>query len=160
MATDDELMEFETQLWDALEETLLAVNLDHWHEAGRPTILFFEGLKLAIQQAHYPLILKYRNTSVEPLLLESQRFVFDIAWAGMNVPLPVEPDLHVICVTDNARYLYNVRIYASLRTEMIMTNHNAQVLQRTWRRVITDPEHPACRRRLEYEFTDLEQPPV
>jgi hypothetical protein len=48
--------------------------------------------------------------------------------------------------------VYNRVIYAPLRTEMIMANHNAEVLQRTWRRCITDPSHPACRRRLEYEF--------
>jgi len=37
----------------------------------------------------------------------------------------------------------------------VMMNHHAQVLQRTWRKCITDPNHPACRRRLEYEFQDL-----
>jgi hypothetical protein len=48
--------------------------------------------------------------------------------------------------------VYNRVIYAPLRTEMIMANHNAEVLHRTWRRCITDPSHPACRRRLMYEF--------
>jgi hypothetical protein len=160
MSTDDELMDFEMDLWEALEEALLNVNLDHWRETGRPTLIFFEGLKLAIQEAHHPLINKYRNTPVEPILLESQSFIFDIAWAGMNVPLPIDPDLHAVCVTDNARYLYNIRIYAGLRTEMIMTNHNAAIIQRIWRRAVTNPEHLVCRRRLEYEFANLEQLPV
>jgi hypothetical protein len=42
-----------------------------------------------------------------------------------------------------------------LRTEMIMVNHNCEVIQRNWRRCITDPDHPACRRRLEMDFSDF-----
>jgi hypothetical protein len=72
----------------------------------------------------------------------------------MNVPWPEVPDLHIERVVDNAMTVYNRVIYAHLRTEMIMANHNAEVLQRTWRRCITDPSHPACRRRLEYEFNE------
>jgi hypothetical protein len=72
----------------------------------------------------------------------------------MNVPWPVVPELHIEAVINNAMEVYNRQIYAHLRTEMIMANHNCEVLQRTWRRCITDPSHPACRRRLEYEFEE------
>lgn len=157
MRTDDEIAQFEMLLWGDVEEMLVNMNLEHWHETDLPTILFFENLKMAIQQAHYPLVQKYKDTAVSPLLIDSQQLVFDAVWAGMNVPFPAVPDLHVITVCDNARYLWNVRIYARLRTEMIMVNHSAQLVQRNWRRIILDPEHPACRRRLEYEFADLEQ---
>lgn len=73
----------------------------------------------------------------------------------MNVPFPELPDLHMVAVIDNAIEVYNRVIYAHLRTEMIMANHNAEVLQRTWRRCITDPSHIACRRRLMYEFEQV-----
>ena len=76
----------------------------------------------------------------------------NVVWAAMNVPWPEAEDLHIERVIDNAMAVYNRVIYAPLRTEMIMANHNAEVLQRTWRRCITDPSHPACRRRLKYEF--------
>lgn len=160
MATDDEIAQFETFLWDEIEETMVNMNFEQWHETESPPLIFFEGLKLVIQQAHYPLIKKYKDTAVEPVLLESQRMVFDAIWSGMNVPYPAEPDLHMTAVCHNTRYLWNVRIYARLRTEMIMVNHSAHILQRSWRRVVTDPEHPACRRRLEYEFANLEQATV
>ena len=80
----------------------------------------------------------------------------------MNVPPPsmgrqLWADCHVEAVINNAMTVYNRVIYAPLRTEMIMANHNAEVLQRTWRRCITDPSHPACRRRLEYEFNEASQ---
>jgi hypothetical protein len=70
----------------------------------------------------------------------------------MNVPWPEVPDLHIEAVINNTMAVYNRAIYAHLRTYMIMANHNCEVLQRTWRRCITDPSHPACRRRLEYEY--------
>ena len=72
----------------------------------------------------------------------------------MNVPFPRDPTWHMTRVVDNALEAYVRVIYAPLRTEMIMANHNAEVLQRTWRRCITDPEHPACKRRLAYEFNE------
>ena len=75
----------------------------------------------------------------------------------MNVPMHgayghTRVEDHIGAVINNAMAVYNRVIYAPLRTEMIMANHNAEVLQRTWRRCITDPSHPACRRRLDYEF--------
>ena len=75
----------------------------------------------------------------------------------MNVPMHgayghTWTEDHIMAVINNAMAVYNRVIYAPLRTEMIMANHNAEVLQRTWRRCITDPNHPACRRRLMHEF--------
>ena len=78
----------------------------------------------------------------------------------MNVPIHgayghTWVDAHIDAVMNNAMAVYNRVIYAPLRTEMIMANHNAQVLQRTWRRCISDPSHLACRRRLVYEFNQV-----
>jgi len=58
-------------------------------------------------------------------------------------------------VLDNIREIYVDVAYTPLRIEMLMMNHHAQVLQRTWRKCITDPNHPACRRRLQHEFDEL-----
>ena len=102
--------------------------------------------------------LDHRYQAVKPVteLLEYARILIqNVVWAAMNVPWPEAEDLHIYRVIDNAIEVYTMVIYAPLRTEMIMANHNAQVLQRTWRRCITDPEHPACRRRLEYEFREM-----
>jgi hypothetical protein len=46
--------------------------------------------------------------------------------------------------------------YAQLRTEMLMVNHNAQIIQRVWREANTNPARLACRRRLMREFDDAE----
>lgn len=158
MTVDHELLEFENELWDALELTLVTgPNWEYWREVDLPQTLFLDDVRRVIEDAHAPMIEKYRGTAAEPILRNSQQFIYDIVWAGMNVPFPNAPELHAANVCDNAIHLYNIRIYARLRTELIMVNHNASVLQRKWRRVISDPSHPACRRRLEFEFSILEQ---
>ena len=96
---------------------------------------------------------RYSAASDVMAILEHCRILIqNVVWASMNVPWPEAPGLHIERVIDNTMEVYNRVIYAPLRTEMIMTNHNVEVLQRTWRRCITDPSHPACRRRLEHEF--------
>ena len=158
MTVDQELQEFEDHLWNSLEFNLVTgPNLDHWQEVDLPPALFLDIVRQAIEACHADMIQRYRHTAVVPILLECQRFLSDIVWAAMSVPFPHFPELHARTVVDNTIHLYNIRIYARLRTEMIMVHHSAAVLQRNWRRVITDPEHPACRRRLEYEFQNLEQ---
>jgi len=58
-------------------------------------------------------------------------------------------------VIDNVFGAYFDHIYPTLRHEMLAANHSIAVIQRNWRRCVMDPEHPACRRRLEWEFKDL-----
>ena len=89
---------------------------------------------------------------VSAVLEHCRILIQNVVWASMNVPWPEVRALHIERVIDNAMTVYNRVIYAQLRTEMIMTNHNCEVLQRTWRRCITDPAHPACRRRLQFEY--------
>ena len=50
---------------------------------------------------------------------------------------------------------YWEHLYYPLRDAMIEANHHVSIIQRTWKRCVTDPEHPACRRRLELEFNEL-----
>ena len=71
---------------------------------------------------------------------------------GMNVPWPQNPDFHTERVLVNAMNVMDY--YAAFRPEMLRVNHHAHLLQRNWRKVITDPTHPACRRRLDREFVD------
>ena len=158
MTVDQELQEFEDHLWNSLEFNLVTgPDMDYWREIDLPPALFLDVVRQAIEACHVNMIQRYRQTAVEPILLECQRFLTDIVWAAMSVPFPNFPELHARTVVDNIIHLYNIRIYARLRTEMIMVHHNAAVLQRNWRRIITDPEHPACRRRLLFEFNNLEQ---
>jgi hypothetical protein len=58
-------------------------------------------------------------------------------------------------ITANVFQAYWDHLYYPLRDAMIEANHHVSIIQRTWKRCVTDPEHPACRRRLEWEFNEL-----
>ena len=158
---DVQLEEFELDLRGLLEFQLgLRINRQFWYDN---TILSEQDNKLTAQVidgAFMDLMHRYQNVDAVMDILEQCRILIqNVVWASMNVQLPEMDhdawnacDAHIARVIDNAMTVYNHVVYAPLRTEMIMANHNAEVLQRTWRRCITDPSHLACRRRLEYEF--------
>ena len=160
-AVDAQLEEFETDLRAYLETHLLFnTDRDHWWEHGRISGAETAGIGRIVAESMAELEHRYSTSEGVMVTLKFCEVLIRTAiWAGMNVP-PQDPhthaDTHVEQVVDNALTVYNQNIYALLRTEMIMANHHAEVLQRTWRRCITDPEHPACRRRLMREFESLE----
>ena len=152
---DVQLEEFETDLRGLLELQLgLRINWQFWADN---TILSEQDNRLTaevIDGAFMDLTHRYQNAQDVMNILEHCRILIqNVVWASMNVPVQYDGiDAHIEAIINNAMTVYNRVIYAHLRTEMIMANHNAHVLQRTWRRCITDPAHLACRRRLMYEF--------
>jgi hypothetical protein len=156
---DVQLEEFEADLRHSLGfHLMINVNQEAWAEVGE---LLDEDNRLSeevIDGCFLDMKHRYQNISAVMDLLEHCRILIqNVVWAAMNVPRPGDAQAHIEAVIDNVEAVYNRVIYAPLRTEMIMANHNAEVLQRTWRRCITDPSHPACRRRLEYEFIEANQ---
>jgi len=154
---DVQLEEFESDLRAALEIQLVVnTHMVFWNEMDRLSDEDNEGIRRVIDLCFVDMAHRYAAVPSVTAILEHCRILIqNVVWASMNVPWPEVPDLHIERVIDNAMTVYNRNIYAHLRTEMIMANHNVEVLQRNWRRCITDPSHPACRRRLEYEFRDL-----
>jgi hypothetical protein len=155
---DVQLEEFETDLRGLLELLTPAFDRQFWYNNQQLSDADNQLTEQAIDGAFTDLTHRYQNAQDVMNILEHCRILIqNVVWASMNVPMHgayghtwVED--HITAVIDNAMAVYNRVIYAPLRTEMIMANHNAEVLQRTWRRCITDPDHPACRRRLMYEF--------
>lgn len=156
---DVQLEEFETDLRAALEiQLVMNTHMVEWNELDRLSDVDNAALNRVIDECFFDLTHRYSTVEVITGILEHCRILIqNVVWASMNVPWPEVPDLHIEAVINNAMTVYNRVIYAPLRTEMIMANHNCEVLQRTWRRCITDPSHPACRRRLEYEFNEASQ---
>jgi len=154
---DVQLEEFETDLRAALEvQLIMHTNRRYWTEFDQISREDDAATQHVINHCFVDLVHRYEDVRPVSELLEYARILIqNVVWAAMNVPWPEAEDLHIERVVDNTLQVYNRVIYAPLRTEMIMANHHAQVLQRTWRRCITDPNHPACRRRLEYEFREL-----
>jgi len=154
---DAQLTEFEEDLLAALDvQLIINTDVDYWREMDHISDHDRQAIRRVIDEALMDLT--HRYSAVPPIIaiLEHCRILIqNVVWASMNVPCPNLTDLHAVRVIDNAMEVYNENIYAPLRTEMIMANHNAEVLQRTWRRCISDPTHIACRRRLEYEFHNM-----
>jgi len=153
---DVQLEEFETDLRGLLELLAPAFDRQFWYNNQELSAADNLLTEQAIDGAFMDLTHRYSSVPTIIAILEHCRILIqNVVWASMNVPWPAAPDLHIERVIDNAMEVYNRVIYANLRTEMIMANHNAEVLQRTWRRCISDPTHIACRRRLEYEFHNM-----
>lgn len=151
---DVQLQEFEDDLITALEHLLrYHINIARWDELDQLAPADREAINTTIDVALLDLAARYSDVAPVRAILDLTRVLFrSVVWASMNVPFPHDRQLHIDSVLDNLIEVFNREIYADLRTEMIMANHHAQVLQRNWRRCIADPSHPACRRRLEYEF--------
>lgn len=153
---DVQLEEFETDLRAALEiQLIMNTHMVEWNELDSLCDEDNEAIRRVIDMCFEDMAHRYSPAPQISAILEHCRILIqNVVWASMNVPWPEVPDLHIERVIDNTMEVYNRVIYAHLRTEMIMANHNVEVLQRTWRRCITDPSHPACRRRLVYELND------
>ena len=152
---DVQLEEFETDLRGLLEFQLgLRIDWQFWFDNRQLSEADNRLTAEVIDGAFMDLMHRYQNAQVVMEILEHCRILIqNVVWAAMNVPVQNGGiDAHIEAVINNALTVYNRVIYAPLRTEMIMANHNAEVLQRNWRRCITDPSHLACRRRLQYEY--------
>lgn len=153
---DAQIEQFENQLRNDLEFQLVVhTPRRYWEELDALDNDTRENIVATLYDVFEPLIVKYQYTDVAPLLRQCRDFLGHIIWAAMNVPYPNNPDAHIEAVVDNSFDAYNYLYYARLRTEMIMVNHNAQVIQRTWRHVICNPVYDVCQRRLLNEFKTL-----
>ena len=150
---DDQLNQLEEGIRDAI---LAPVNELMWAENGELTAADVTALNQNIVEAFRPLRRAYESSyEVSEVLEASLILIQNCSWCGMNLPYFTSPEEHQLLVYQNVQAAFNRAFYARLRTEMIMVNHNCEVIQRSWRRCITDPEHPACRRRLEMDFSDF-----
>jgi hypothetical protein len=156
MTVDDQLDAFETRLTAQLQYALFVnINLDYWEELDELDAVSVQVIRDIVHDVFAPLLATYRDTPADPPLERCQVLVENALLASMNVPFPRDPVLHVHRVVQNMRSIFIQTTYAELRTEMIMVNHNAHVLQRTWREVNTNPAWLSCRRRLMREFEDV-----
>jgi hypothetical protein len=155
---DAQLELFEENLRDALSEQLVMnTNRQYWSEMDRLSDENNMANSLVISGCFDDLMIRYEEVQeVSELLAYARILIQNVVWAAMNVPWHHDNEaLHIEHVVDNAMTVYTRVIYAPLRTEMLMANHNAEVIQRMWRRCITDPGYLACRRRIEFEFREM-----
>ena len=153
VAVDAQLADFEEELWRALEfQLIINTNRTFWYEMDELDDESINGIDAAITYGCREMTERYKGTTVAPVLDEFKQILSMMIRVSMNVPWVNDPDRHIERVLENIRN--EVDYYGALRTEMIRLNHHAHLLQRNWRKVITDPNYLACRRRLQREFEE------
>lgn len=156
MAVDDQIQDLEDRLSNQLQYALFVnINLEFWEELDELDNESVQVIRDVTRDIFAPMHRVYRDTAVEPLLIRCQDLIENALIAAMNVPFPRDPVAHVHRVVRNILELFIRTTYAQLRTEMIMIDHSAQLIQRNWRHVNTNPNHLACRRRLRREFENM-----
>lgn len=154
---DFQLNDFEDALRQTLEYNLTYnINRDHWREFDELSHRDIQMLRHAVNATFIDMRYVYQpSREITLLLANAETLIQNVLWAAMNVPWPLNPQYHVERVVDNVLDVYWMEIYPALRTEMIMVNHAIGILQRNWRRCVSNPAHPVCRRRLEHEFNTM-----
>lgn len=153
---DEQLNRLEAHLREELRFQLIVhVPRRYWEDLDGLDDGTNENIKATLRDVFAPWIQKYQSTHVVCILMQCQEVLGHVIWGAMNVPYPQNPDLHIHSVIDNAYNVYVQMTYATLRTEMIMLNHSVQVIQRVWRKCVSDPSYEVCKRRLAEEFKTL-----
>jgi hypothetical protein len=130
-------------------------DMNEWDAMDRINNNDWENINATIRGVFAPFIRQYGYTSVEPILQNCRNVLIHVVWAAMNVPFPRFPFDHVERVVENTINVFKRTTYTNLFTEMIVVNHSARVIQRSWRRVISDPMYTVCRNRLMCEFKKI-----
>ena len=142
---------------DLLSEELtfqltIHTNMAQWEAMDRLDNSDWENINATIRDVFAPWVRQYAYTSVVTTLQTCRNTLCHVVWAAMNVPFPRDPFEHIDRVVENAvdvfRRMTNPR-------DMLLANHYAHLIQRNWRRAITDPSYVACRKRLMYEFKKI-----
>lgn len=153
---DDELEVFEQRLIAELTFQLVVhTDMTKWEATDQLDNDDWENINATIRDVFATSIRQYGYTAAVPVLQNSRNALIHAVWAAMNVPFPRNPFDHIERVVENMVFMFNRTTYAILRTEMIMANHYAQLIQRNWRRVISDPVYAVCRNRLLFEFKKI-----
>ena len=156
---DEQISQFEDVLSHQLGVQLLhTINIPYWQELDELDQNSLQRINDTIQVAFDHLLPVYSRSRVGDVLRSGATLMKSAARLGLNVPCPVDLPrqvMHVGQVGQNLFEFYIENIYSILRTEMVMLNHSAHVIQRNWMKAATWPEHPICRRRLVREFENL-----
>jgi hypothetical protein len=148
------------ELIDHLSEELrfqLTIHTDmtRWEATDRLETDDCENINATIRDVFAPFVRRYAYTEVIPILQYCRNALCYVVWASMNVPFPRDPFEHIDRVVENTINVMVKSVYESLKHKMLMANHYAHLIQRNWRRVITDPAYLVCRKRLMYEFKKI-----
>ena len=133
------------------------VNHAYWNSTGRQSSDTVYEVRTAVEEAFMFHIRRWCAVPDVMLVLCASRDILkDVIVMALDVPRPPESARFLKRILENFLVMF-VRSWVP-RIENVLTEnqHRVEVIQRTWRRCASDPNHPMCRRRLLREFQDLE----
>ena len=133
------------------------VNHAYWNSTGRQSSDTVYEVRTAVEEAFMFHIRRWCAVPDVMLVLCASRDILkDVIMMAIDVPRPPESARFLKRILENFLVMF-VRSWVP-RIENVLTEnqHRVEVIQRTWRRCASDPNHPMCRRRLLREFQDLE----
>jgi hypothetical protein len=133
------------------------VNHASWQAMGRQSSDTIYEFRMAIEEAFlFPIRRWYGAGDGVLVLCASRDILKDTIMMALDVPRPPEADRFLERILENFLVMF-VRSWLPRIEKVLMENqHRIEVIQRSWRRCASDPNHPMCRRRLLREFQDLE----
>jgi hypothetical protein len=133
---------------------LFETNVGYWHDMDELTDEDNHRIAQYILHEFDWLKRSYEGSKdVTDIIDQSVILIQNCIWVSMNNQFPNHDlGLYTDRISENIVNVYNQIVCPRLRNVMIAANHNCEVIQRVWRRCNTDPSHPMCRRRLDYEF--------
>lgn len=149
---DDQLDELHVNLVTSLENLVFNFDVNYWIELDRPSTRDLEDLAACVRHEFRFLIGTYRDI---PSIKRARIFIEKLLVTGLNVPFPAAPEQHCFTVIENTMDAYYDVVYQDMLQDIIKADLAARSIQVKWKDAITNPRHPACRRRLMREYEEL-----
>jgi len=154
-SVDEQLNQFRfillNNLTDFCNET---IDIEAWEFTETHTQEIMFTLRSTIDDAYEDIMDEYRNSTRTWMRLdEHRRMIQAVAWATLNVPYPVDPIMYLerFCVNN----IILCRDMDDVRSAMISANHHCELIQRSWRKCISDPNYVVCKNRLKREYSEF-----
>jgi len=150
----DELIE---DLNDNLSRALFnEVNHASWNAMGRQSSDTTYEIRTAIEEAFMFHIRRWYAVPDAMLVLCTSRDILkDVIMMALDVPRPPETLRFLARILENFLIMFARSWLPRIERVLRENQHRIEVIQRAWRRCASDPNHPACRRRLIRDFESL-----
>ena len=134
------------------------VNHAYWNSTGRQSSDTVYEVRTAVEEAFMFHIRRWCAVPDVMLVLCASRDILkDVIMMAIDVPRPPESARFLKRILENFLVMF-VRSWVPRIENVLMENqHHIEIIQRTWRRCASDPNHPMCRRRLLREFEILKE---
>ena len=151
----DELVD---DLSDNLSRALFTeMNHAYWNSTGRQSPDTIYEVRTAIEEAFMFHIRRWCAVPDVMLVLCASRDILkDVIMMAIDVPRPPESARFLKRILENFLVMFVRSWVPRIENVLVENQHRIELIQRSWRRCVSDPNHPMCRRRLLREFQDLE----